>query len=144
MTTEQEEPVNNLREEDINKAEEFQIMAENPTNHENMRYAQDLDKLGELKTPPRPKKWFQKQFGFRKKAMQMDFVVSPQRTNTTSLRRSSSLPDLASMLDAASLEKHGVCVTWTPGPLKTAKSRKRSRMTGSDSTDYLACWLETC
>lgn len=139
MTTKQEEPDNILREEVINKAEEFEIMAESPTSHENMRCAKDLDKLGELKTPPRPKKWFQKQFGFRKKAMQMDFVVSPQRTNTTSLRRSSSLPDLASMLDAASLEKHGVSVTWTPGPLKTAKSRKRSRMTGSDSTDYLAC-----
>lgn len=116
-----------LRQEDINKSE-----SETQTrSNEDVQSIKDMDKLGNLKPPisPLTKKWFRKQFGIRKGMAQLDNVSEPQTISTASLqksrRRSSSLPDLAAMLDAASLKRHASLRTRSPGPLKMPAPRKK-------------------
>lgn len=116
-----------LRQEDINKSE-----SETQTrSNADVQSIKDMDKLGNLKPPisPLTKKWFRKQFGIRKGIAQLDNVSEPQTISTASLqksrRRSSSLPDLAAMLDAASLKRHASLRTRSPGPLKMPAPRKK-------------------
>lgn len=116
-----------LRREDINKSE-----SETQTrSNADVQSIKDMDKLGNLKPPisPLTKKWFRKQFGIRKGMAQLDNVSEPQTISTASLqksrRRSSSLPDLAAMLDAASLKRHASLRTRSPGPLKMPAPRKK-------------------
>lgn len=116
-----------LRREDINKSE-----SETQTrSNADVQSIKDMDKLGNLKPPisPLTKKWFRKQFGIRKGMAQLDNVSEPLTISTASLqksrRRSSSLPDLAAMLDAASLKRHASLRTRSPGPLKMPAPRKK-------------------
>lgn len=116
-----------LRREDINKSE-----SETQTrSNADVQSIKDMDKLGNLKPPisPLTKKWFRKQFGIRKGMAQLDNVSEPQTISTASLqksrRRSSSLPDLAAMLDAASLKRHASLRTRSPGPLRMPAPRKK-------------------
>lgn len=117
-----------LRQDDINKRE-----SETEKSHNadvNVQSIKDMDKLGNLKPPisPLTKKWFRKQFGIRKGITQLDGGSEPQTISTTPLqksrRRSSSLPDLAAMLDAASLKRHASLRTRSPGPLRMPALRK--------------------
>lgn len=115
-----------LRQEDINKSE-----SETQTrSNADVQSIKDMVKLGNLKPPisPLTKKWFRKQFGIRKGMAQLDNVSEPQTISTASLqksrRRSSSLPDLAAMLDAASLKRHASLRTRSPGPLRMPAPRK--------------------
>lgn len=116
-----------LRQEDINKSESEKQTRSNA----DVQSIKDMDKLGNLKPPisPLTKKWFRKQFGIRKGMAQLDNVSEPQTISTASLqksrRRSSSLPDLAAMLDAASLKRHASLRTRSPGPLKMPAPRKK-------------------
>ena len=101
-----------------------------PNNNADVQSIKDMDKLGNLKPPisPLTKKWFRKQFGIRKSMAHLDGGSEPQAISTASLqksrRRSSSLPDLAAMLDAASLKRHASLRTRSPGPVRMPTPRK--------------------
>ena len=106
---------------------------ENQTSNSNVQSLKDMDKLSHIKPPlsPLTKKWFRKQFGIRKDiAAQLEGGGKPQTLSTASFqkgrRRSSSLPDLAAMLDAASLKRHGSFITRSPGPTRVATERKEA------------------
>ena len=115
-----------LRQGDTNK-NESETQARSNADVQSIK---DMDKLGNLKPPVSPltKKWFRKQFGIRKGMAQLDSGSEPQTISTPSLqksrRRSSSLPDLAAMLDAASLKRHASLRTRSPGPLRMPAPRK--------------------
>lgn len=120
-------PKLDLQSEDLKRDE----MAEKPTNNSNVSSVKDMDKLGNLKPPlsPLTKKWFRKQFGIRKDIKQLEVGGNVKSLDTTSFqnshRRSSSLPDLASMLDAASLKKHGSFISRTrPGSVRLGTTGK--------------------
>lgn len=120
-------PKLDLQSEDLKRDE----MAEKPTNNSNVPSVKDMDKLGNLKPPlsPLTKKWFRKQFGIRKDIKQLEVGGNVKNLGTTSFqnshRRSSSLPDLASMLDAASLKKHGSFISRTrPGSVRLGATGK--------------------
>ena len=146
MTTKEDK-----QQEDINNIEKTM---ENQSSNRNLRCAKDLDKLGDLKSPPRSQIWFQKQFRARKNTVvQLDDAgANPRAVSTASSERrrrlSSSLPDLSTMLDAAMYCNNDGTANdsrtgndsgpWSPGALKPAKSRKRSRMPGTDSFWSLA------
>lgn len=108
---------------------------ETQTSNSNIQSLKDMDKLSNLKPPVSPltKKWFRKQFGIRKGMAQLEDGSEPQTITTTSFqksrRRSSSLPDLAAMLDAASLKRHASLRTRSPGPLRMATARKEPILT---------------
>ena len=117
-----------LRQEDgINKSEERETQT---SINADVQSIKDMDKLGNLKPPVSPltKKWFRKQFGIRKGMGPLDSGSEPQTISTASFqksrRRSSSLPDLAAMLDAASLKRHASLRTRSPGPLRMPAPRK--------------------
>lgn len=102
----------------------------------NIQSLKEMDKLGSLKVPisPLSKRWFRKQFGIRKDGSQLQDGSKPQTPiNTTtfqkSRRRSSSLPDLAAMLDAASLKRHASLKTRSPGPTRVMPLRKEPILT---------------
>ena len=69
--------------------------------------ASPKDKLAPLKAPDSPgplsKRWFRKQFGISRKKSRDDSMVQLTFNNNSARghRRTSSLPDLASMLEAA-------------------------------------------
>lgn len=117
-----------LQQENIKKSEEQETQTSSDANVQSA--IKDMDKLGNLKPPisPLTKKWFRKQFGIRKGIAQLDSGSEPQTISTASFqksrRRSSSLPDLAAMLDAASLKRHASLRTRSPGPLRMPASRK--------------------
>lgn len=121
-----------LRQEDINKNKEPETQTSNKVD---VRSIKDMDKLGNLKPPVSPltKKWFRKQFGIRKSMAQLDDGSETQTISTTSFqksrRRSSSLPDLAAMLDAASLKRHASLRARSPGPLRMPAPRKEPLLT---------------
>lgn len=103
-------PKLDLQSEDLKRDE----MAEKQTNNSNVLSVKDMDKPP---LSPLTKKWFRKQFGIRKDIKQLEVGGNVKSLGTSSFqnshRRSSSLPDLASMLDAASLEKHGSIISRT-------------------------------
>lgn len=109
--------------------------SETQTSNSNIQSLKDMDKLSNLKPPVSPltKKWFRKQFGIRKGVAQLQDGSEPQTISTTSFqksrRRSSSLPDLAAMLDAASLKRHASLRTRSPGPMRMAAARKEPILT---------------
>lgn len=115
-----------LRQEDTDKSESETQTSSNVE----LQSIKDMDKLGNLKPPMSPltKKWFRKQFGIRRGMAQLDGGSEPQTISTAPLqksrRRSSSLPDLAAMLDAASLKRHSSLRTRSPGPLRMPGPRK--------------------
>lgn len=117
-----------LRQEDTNKSESETQTSSNVE----VQSIKDMDKLGNLKPPMSPltKKWFRKQFGIRRGMAQLDGGSEPQTISTAPLqksrRRSSSLPDLAAMLDAASLKRHSSLRTRSPGPLRMPAPRKET------------------
>ena len=117
-----------LQQEDVKKNEG----SETQTSNSNIQSLKDMDKLSNLKPPisPLTKKWFRKQFGIRKG---IEDGSQPQTINTASFqksrRRSSSLPDLAAMLDAASLKRHASLRTRSPGPLRMATARNEPILT---------------
>ena len=120
-------PKLDLQSEDLKRDE----MAEKQKNNSNVPSVKDVDKLGNLKPPlsPLTKKWFRKQFGIRKDIKQLEVGGNVKSLGTTSFqnnhRRSSSLPDLASMLDAASLKKHGSFISRTrPGSVRLGATGK--------------------
>ncbi|KAL9951669.1 hypothetical protein ACROYT_G044387 [Oculina patagonica] len=120
-----------LQQENVKKSDELEAQKSNS----NIQSLKDMDKLSNLKPPVSPltKKWFRKQFGIRKGMAQLEDGSAPQTINTTSFqksrRRSSSLPDLAAMLDAASLKRHASLRTRSPGPLRMATARKEPILT---------------
>lgn len=103
-------PKLDLQSEDLKRDE----MAEKQTNNSNVLSVKDMDKPP---LSPLTKKWFRKQFGIRKDIKQLEVGGNVKSLGTSSFqnshRRSSSLPDLASMLDAASLKKHGSIISRT-------------------------------
>lgn len=119
-----------LQQEDTKKNE-----AESQTSNTNIQCLKDMDKLENLKPPisPLTKKWFRKQFGIRKGIAHLQDGPEPQTLSTAafqrSRRRSSSLPDLAAMLDAASLKRHASLRTRSPGPMRMAETRKEPILT---------------
>lgn len=91
----------------------------------------ESEKVGYLKPPPSPltKKWFRKQFGIRRDKTQLDDRAKPLTISSfqKGRRRSSSLPDLASMLEAAaSLKRHHSFNTRSSCPLKMPTARNES------------------
>ena len=109
--------------------------AETQTCNANTQSLKDMDKLENLKPPQSPlsKRWFRKQFGIRKDVVQREDGSKPQTLNTASFqksrRRSSSLPDLAAMLDAAGVKRHASLRTRSPGPIRMAALRKEPILT---------------
>ena len=133
MTSKKNKPPKlNLPPEDIDiKSEE---MSHNQTKNANVQSVKDMDKLGNLKPPlsPLTKKWFRKQFGIRKDIAHLQDGAKPQTVGNASFqkgrRRSSSLPDLAAMLDAASIKdirRHNPLIARSrPGSVRMAAARK--------------------
>ena len=128
MTTKKNKPAKLvLQQEDINANVET---PESQTSNANVQTVKDMDKLGSLKPPlsPLTKKWFRKQFGIRREFTQLEGGAKPQTTSNESFRksrrRSSSLPDLAAMLEAANLKRHNSFNTRSPGPVRMATARK--------------------
>lgn len=103
-------PKLDLQSEDLKRDK----MAEKQTNNSNVLSVKDMDKPP---LSPLTKKWFRKQFGIRKDIKQLEVGGNVKSLGTPSFqnshRRSSSLPDLASMLDAAGLKKHGSIISRT-------------------------------
>ena len=109
-----------LPQEDTNNTAE---LSENQANKVKVQCKKDMDKLGNLK-PNLTKKWFRKQFGIRKDKVQFEGGERPQALDVPAFRRerrrSSSLPDLSAMLDAANLRSHGSFLSFSPGPARMA------------------------
>ena len=116
------EPQLSFHQEDINKNMEACEEQTSSTNEQ-------ADKLGNLKPPldlnPLNKKWFRKQFGVRKDKTQLEGGAKQQVMSTApfqkSRRRSSSLPDLSAMLDAANFKRHGSFISGSPGPARMGR-----------------------
>lgn len=108
-----------------------------PDCNANIQSLKEMDKLGNLKVPVSPlsKRWFRKQFGIRKDGARLQddgAKLQAPINNATfqkSRRRSSSLPDLAAMLDAASLKRHASLRTQSPGPTRMVPFRKEPILT---------------
>lgn len=118
MTTKKNKPPQlDLQKEEFNNNVET---SENKTSHTNVKPLKDMDKLANLKPPlsPLTKKWFRKQFGIRKDVVQLEGGEQPQTIANAafqkSRRRSSSLPDLAAMLEAANQRKDNSLNLLTP------------------------------
>lgn len=99
------------------------VTLEDQTNNDKLQFVKDKDELGSPKSP-NTKKWFLKEFGVRKGTAKLEGGTKPQPLKTApfqgSRRRSSSLPDLTAMLDAASLMRYGSFITASPGPARLA------------------------
>jgi len=115
-------PQLSFHQEDINKNMEACEEQTSGTNEQS-------DKLGNLKPSldlnPLNKKWFRKQFGVRKDKIQLEGGAKPQVMSMApfqkSRRRSSSLPDLSAMLDAANFKRHGSFINGSPGPTRMGR-----------------------
>ena len=109
-----------LPEDDTNKNA---VTLEDQTSNQKLQFAKDKDELGNPKSL-HTKKWFLKEFGVRKGTAKLEGGTKPQPLKIApfqgSRRRSSSLPDLTAMLDAASLERYGSFITCYPGPARLA------------------------
>ena len=110
-----------LPEEDNNKNE---YTFEDRTSNRKLQFsAKDTDELASPNSP-NTKRWFLKEFGVRKGTAQLEDGTKPQAFKTAPLqgrrRRSSSLPDLSAMLDAASQVRYGSFITVSPGTARLA------------------------
>lgn len=110
-------------------------LSENQANNVKVQSKNDMDKLSNLK-PNITKKWFRKQFDIRKDKAQLEGGERLQVLNVPAFRRerrrSSSLPDLSAMLDAANLRRHGSFISFSPGPARMADKEIVANLKGKN------------
>ena len=116
-----------LRKADANEDQTMQPRI----NEDSLQEVKEGNKLESLKPPSSPlsKRWFRKQFGIRRSKAQFDDNAQPQTLSSSSFpknrRRSSSLPDLAEMLDAASkLSRHSSFNSRSSVPVRTSEEKE--------------------
>lgn len=106
---------------------------ESNSSNSKVQFAKETDRKMDSIISPLTKKWFREQFGLRKDKGQLADWEKPQALNTAAIRgrrRSSSLPDLSAMLDAASRTKHGILASFSLGPARMASIENVAKFKG--------------
>lgn len=113
-------------------------MTESKSSNSKVQFAKETERNMNSIMSPLTKKWFREQFGLSKDKRPLADSEKPQASDTASIRcrRSSSLPDLSAMLDAASRKKHGTLPSFPRGPTRMASIENitKSKGKGKDLT----------
>lgn len=113
-------------------------MTESKSSNSKVQIAKETERNMNSIMSPLTKKWFREQFGLGKDKQPLADCEKPQALDTAAIRcrRSSSLPDLSAMLDAASRKKHGPLPSSPHGPARMASIENitKSKGKGKDLT----------
>ena len=108
-------------------------MTEGKSSNSKVQFAKETERNMNSIMSPLTKKWFREQFGLRKDERPLADCDKPQAFDTAAIRcrrRSSSLPDLSAMLDAASRKKHGTLPSSSLGPARMASIENIAKLKG--------------
>ena len=107
-------------------------MTESKSNNSKVQFAKETERNMNSIMSPLTKKWFREQFGLGKDKRPLADCEKPQDLDTAAIRsrRSSSLPDLSAMLDAASRKKHGTLPSFPRGPTRMASIENITKLKG--------------
>lgn len=108
-------------------------MTESKSSNSKVQFAKETERNMNSIMSPLTKKWFREQFGLGKDKQPLADCEKPQALDTAAIRlrrRSSSLPDLSAMLDAASRKKHGTLPSFPRGPARVASIENITKLKG--------------